>query len=134
MNTNIVLRLTVFALFVVFRDVKARRNSNFNFLQNRRILDDNCILLKDCHELLWLLQNKHDVPGMSFQEVLQYLQDQLCGYDGNDPKVKCNIAEDETVIADPENQIITSFHNHMNEMDSRMGGVIDVRDRNTPVA
>ena len=134
MNTIIVLRLAVFASFIVIRDVEARRNSNFNFLQNRRIFNDNCILLKDCQELLWFLQNKHDVPGMSIQEVLQYLQDQLCGYDGNDPKVKCNIAEDETVIADPENQIITSFHNHMNEMDSRMGGVIDVRNRNTPVA
>ena len=134
MNKSIVLRLAVFALFAVFTDVEARRNSNFNFYQNRRILDDNCILLKDCQELLWLLQNKHDVPGMSFQEVLQYLQDQLCGYDGNDPKVKCNIAEDETVIADPEKQIITSFHKHQSEMSSRMGGVIDVRDRNTPVA
>jgi len=134
MNKSVVLRLAVFALFVVFSDVEARRNSNFNYLQNRRNLEENCIVLKDCPELLWLLQNKHDVPGMSFQEVLQYLQDQLCGYDGNDPKVKCNIAEDEMLIADPENQIITSFHNHQNEMHSRMGGVIDVRDRNTPVA
>ena len=61
-------------------------NSNNN--NRRNGINRNCKLLSDCPEFLWLLRNKYDVPGMGFQEVLQYLQSQQCGFDGNDPKVK----------------------------------------------
>ena len=76
--------------FVVSSKCVVRRNSNLALRQQRNP-NINCVPLKNCPEFLWLLQNKHDVPGMAFHEVLQYLQDRACGFDGNDPKVKCNI-------------------------------------------
>ena len=68
----------------------------------RNVINRNCKLLSDCPEFLWLLRNKYDVPGMGFQEVLQYLQSQQCGFDGNDPKVKCP-RPNESIIEDPVN-------------------------------
>ena len=48
-----------------------------------------CIPLSNCSQHLWLLQNRHNIPNMTFPQVLQYLQNQLCGFEGNDPKVRC---------------------------------------------
>ena len=131
MNKKIFLAYLIVCLTSKFINVEAITNSNNNLVQPRRISNGLCIPLKDCQELLWLLQNKHNVPGMAFHEVLQYLQDQMCGYEGNDPRVKCNITEDEIVIADPDEQTMLM---HTSRMEVRHGGVIDVRDNNVPRA
>ena len=60
-----------------------------NSVSIQNTINPDCILLSQCPELLWLLQNKHSVPGMQFQQVLKYLQNQQCGYVGNHPKVIC---------------------------------------------
>ena len=98
------------------------RNSNFNSPQNIENL--NCIRLSDCPEFLWLLQNRHHVPGTSgFQEVLQYLQSQQCGFDGNDPKVKCPMTED--AIEDEDEIMLRNSPLMMQQDIQRVGGVID---------
>ena len=118
--------------FVVSSNCVVGRNSNIALRQQRNP-NINCIPLKNCPEFLWLLQNKLDVPGMAFHEVLQYLQDQTCGFDGNDPKVKCNIVEDETVFEDPDSQIrLTQSAQHRSNIEYRHGGVIDVNKSNGP--
>ena len=58
-----------------------------NSVSIQNTTNPDCILLSQCPELLWLLKNKHSVPGMQFQQVLKYLQNQQCGYEGNHPKV-----------------------------------------------
>ena len=73
---------------------------NSNIISRRNSFNANCKLLSDCPDFLWLLRNKYDVPGMGFQEVLQYLQGQQCGFAGNHPKVKCPQV-DNSMIEDP---------------------------------
>ena len=93
-------------------------------------IDPDCILLSQCPELLWLLKNKHSVPGMGFQQVLRYLQNQQCGYEGNHPKVICPKPEDlleEEVPIQNDNFARMSLSSHSEELKNgmRMGGVID---------
>ena len=89
-------------------------------------IDPDCILLSQCPELLWLLKNKHNVPGMRFQQVLKYLQNQQCGYEGNHPKVICPKSEDLSEEEFPI-QMRTGLSSHAEELrdGQRMGGVID---------
>ena len=89
-------------------------------------IDPDCILLSQCPELLWLLKNKHSVPGMRFQQVLKYLQNQQCGYEGNHPKVICPKSEDLSEEEFPI-QMRTGLSSHAEELrdGQRMGGVID---------
>ena len=86
----------------------------------------DCILLSQCPDLLWLLKNKHSVPGMRFQQVLKYLQNQQCGYEGNHPKVICPKSEDLSEEEFPI-QMRTGLSSHAEELrdGQRMGGVID---------
>jgi len=72
-----------------------------NNIARQNGINTNCKLLSDCPEFLWLLRNKHDVPGMGFQEVLQYLQSKHCGFDGDDPKVNCPQVDDSIIEEDP---------------------------------
>merc|ERR1712020_263330 len=69
-------------------------------------------------------ENKHSVPGMRFQQVLKYLQNQQCGYEGNDPKVICPKSED---LSEEEFPIPRrmSPSSHLEEITLKMGGVID---------
>ena len=71
-----------------------------NNIARQNGINTNCKLLSDCPEFLWLLRNKHDVPGMGFQEVLHYLQSKRCGFHGDDPKVHCPQG-DNSIIEDP---------------------------------
>ena len=97
-----------------------------NSVSIKNTTNPDCILLSQCPELLWLLKNKHSVPGMQFQQVLKYLQNQQCGYEGNHPKVICpkseELSEEEFPI-----QMRTGLSSHAEELrdGQRMGGVID---------
>ena len=95
-----------------------------NPVSSQNNIDPDCILLSQCPELLWLLKNKHSVPGMGFQQVLRYLQNQQCGYEGNDPKVICPKSED---LSEEEFPIPRrmSPSSHLEEITMKMGGVID---------
>ena len=93
--------------------------------QQGRISNRICIPLRYCPEFLSMLQNKHNVPGMTFPEVLQHIQDHTCGFDGNDPKVKCNIMQEEELIEDPVNQTRVGESYHRSNIGQRVGGVID---------
>ena len=100
-----------------------------NSVSIQNTINPDCILLSQCPELLWLLQNKHSVPGMQFQQVLKYLQNQQCGYVGNHPKVICPKSED--LVEEEENhpQMRSS---HLEQIQQRTHGVIDTRGKNKP--
>ena len=97
-----------------------------NPVSGQNNIDPDCILLSQCPDLLWLLKNKHSVPGMRFQQVLKYLQNQQCGYEGNHPKVICPKSEDLSEEEFPI-QMRTGLSSHAEELrdGQRMGGVID---------
>ena len=63
---------------------------------------------------------------MRFQQVLKYLQNQQCGYEGNHPKVICPKSEDLSEEEFPI-QMRTGLSSHAEELrdGQRMGGVID---------
>ena len=103
-----------------------------NSVSIQNTINPDCILLSQCPELLWLLQNKHSVPGMPFQQVLKYLQNQQCGYVGNHPKVICPKSED-LVEEEEEFSIqmrMASSHLEQIQQGKRTHGVIDTRGKN----
>ena len=110
---------TCLALFIASSNCVVR-----NPVSGQNIIDPDCILLSQCPELLWLLKNKHSVPGMGFQQVLKYLQNQQCGYEGNHPKVICPKPEDLLEEEFPIQRRM-SLSSHPEELIPRMGGVID---------
>ena len=93
-----------------------------NPVSGQNNIDPDCILLSQCPDLLWLLKNKHSVPGMRFQQVLKYLQNQQCGYEGNHPKVICPKSED---LSEEEFPIRMRMASHAEEIKPRTHGVID---------
>ena len=97
-----------------------------NSVSIQNTINPDCILLSQCPELLWLLQNKHSVPGMQFQQVLKYLQNQQCGYVGNHPKVICPKSED--LVEEEENHPqMRMAPSHLDQIQQRTHGVIDTR-------
>ena len=102
-----------------------------NSVSIQNTINPDCILLSQCPELLWLLQNKHSVPGMQFQQVLKYLQNQQCGYVGNHPKVICPKSED--LVEEEEFSIqMRMAPSHLEQIQQRTHGVIDTRAKNKP--
>ena len=103
-----------------------------NSVSIQTAINPDCILLSQCPELLWLLQNKHSVPGMQFQQVLKYLQNQQCGYVGNHPKVICPKSEDlvEEEESSPQSRMMAP--SHLEQIQQRTHGVIDTRAKNKP--
>ena len=102
-----------------------------NSVSIKNTTNPDCILLSQCPELLWLLKNKHSVPGMQFQQVLKYLQNQQCGYEGNHPKVICPKSED---LVEEEEFLIQMrmAPSHLDQIQQRTHGVIDTRGKNKP--
>ena len=49
----------------------------------------HCKLLSKCPQYLWLLRNKYDIPGIQFDQIYQHLWQQRCGFEGNNPMVRC---------------------------------------------
>ena len=97
------------------------RVSNLNVLpvaSSETPINTQCKLLSNCSQHLWLLQNKHNIPGLGFREVLQYLQDQRCGFEGNDPKVRCPMGNE--IIEDEDENISP----RMQDIQMRRGGII----------
>ena len=106
-----------------------------NSVSIQNTINPDCILLSQCPELLWLLQNKHSVPGMQFQQVLKYLQNQQCGYVGNHPKVICPKSED--LVEDEVSPVFQMrMPSHLEQIQRgdvlRTHGVIDTRGKNKP--
>ena len=120
---NFFISLFILCSLLSLEYVEARWSSNLR--QQGRISNRICIPLRYCPEFLSMLQNKHNVPGMTFPEVLQHIQDHTCGFDGNDPKVKCNIMQEEELIEDPVNQTRVGDSYHRSNIEYRVGGVID---------
>ena len=46
-----------------------------------------CKPLPECEALLFLVQHKDEIPGMSRADVFKTLRDAMCGYEGKTPKV-----------------------------------------------
>ena len=113
MSKDFLLVFSISLLFIPSNGVYLNPNNNYSSPNN---INRNCVPLSNCPEYLWLLRNKHDVPGMGFQEVLQYLQSQQCGFDGNHPKVTCPRTE-EDMIEDPVS---------VGYQEARMGGVVSL--------
>ena len=47
-----------------------------------------CKPLPECEALLFLVQHKDEIPGMSRADVFKTLRDAMCGYEGKTPKVR----------------------------------------------
>ena len=77
-----------FAIFVHFDTVNSQQ-------------DLNCVPLRQCPALLYLVRHRDNLPNMSRVDVYRYLRDLHCGFSGSDPLIKC--------LNDEEGKIIYSF-------------------------
>ena len=50
-----------------------------------------CVPLSDCQHLLWMMNNKHNIPGQTASQVVRHIYGQSCGFQGLMPKVRCNV-------------------------------------------
>ena len=62
---------------------------------------ENCVPLRSCPSLFFLVKNRDELPDMSRVDVYRYLRDLHCGFSGSDPLIKCSNIDGKT-HTDPE--------------------------------
>ncbi|KAJ9599076.1 hypothetical protein L9F63_010443 [Diploptera punctata] len=72
------------ALLLILLFATARSQSAKNPCVNPRGQEGTCINIKQCAELIEMLRNQRNEPG-----VADFLRASACGFDGRDPKVCC---------------------------------------------
>ena len=64
-----------------------------------------CVKITDCPPLNWLAQNKYSISGKTVHEVMDYLNNKNCGFDGLTAKVLC--PADDQVEVDVDRKVLS---------------------------
>ena len=105
LKVTLLAAVAVYQLFAVY-GISATIQPNYIHPNQQPMKSNTCIPLRLCSPYLWMLQNKHKIPLLSFGKVFEYLKARQCGFDGNDPKVVCPTADVDKYGDTPSRSVI----------------------------